>query len=67
MTRPKIPLDERVLDGLMLATDAAVISYRWHERHVTIDSELVWSARKPAGRRNCLGGSRRGGRSTQRV
>lgn len=28
MTRPKIPLDEHALDGLMLATDAAVVSYQ---------------------------------------
>ena len=28
MTEPKTPLDERALDGLMLATDAAVVSYQ---------------------------------------
>jgi len=28
VTEPKTPLDERALDGLMLATDAAVVSYQ---------------------------------------
>jgi hypothetical protein len=28
VTEPKTPLDERALDGLMLATDAAVASYQ---------------------------------------
>jgi hypothetical protein len=28
LTEPKTPLDERALDGLMLATDAAVVSYQ---------------------------------------
>lgn len=28
MNKPKTPLNERALDGLMLATDAAVVSYQ---------------------------------------
>jgi hypothetical protein len=28
VTEPKTPLDERALDGLMLATDAAIASYQ---------------------------------------
>jgi hypothetical protein len=32
MTEPKSPLDERALDGLMLATDAAVASYQEQRR-----------------------------------
>jgi hypothetical protein len=28
VTEPKTPFDQRALDGLMLATDAAVISYQ---------------------------------------
>jgi hypothetical protein len=28
VTEPKTPFDERALDGLMLATDAAVVSYQ---------------------------------------
>jgi len=28
VTKPKTPLDEHALDGLMLATDAAVVAYQ---------------------------------------
>jgi hypothetical protein len=28
VTEPKTPLDQRALDGLVLATDAAVVSYQ---------------------------------------
>jgi len=28
VNKPKTPLNERALDGLMLATDAAVVSYQ---------------------------------------
>jgi hypothetical protein len=36
VTELKIPLDERALDGLMLATDAAVVSY--HQQRLKLQA-----------------------------
>jgi hypothetical protein len=37
VTEPKTPLDERALDGLMLATDAAVVAYQ--EQRLKLQAE----------------------------
>jgi len=36
VTEPKTPLDERALDRLMLATDAAVVAYQ--EQHLKLQA-----------------------------
>jgi hypothetical protein len=36
VTEPKTPLDERALDRLMLATDAAVVAYQ--EQHMNLQT-----------------------------
>jgi hypothetical protein len=56
VTGLKSSLDERALDRLTLATDAAVLSYQQERlrlqaarKHATIDSELIRRKQKPAG------------------